>query len=80
MNKNLAIEYYYSSNYNKNCTIIGVKSTGLQASKKLGYKTISTMKLVGEEESYISKFYTGIDVIIPNSYEMLDQEILKLIS
>jgi hypothetical protein len=77
LNKNLAIEYYYSSNHNANCTIIGVKSTGLQASKKLGFKTISTMKLVGEDETNLSKFYTEIDVIIPISYEFLHREMLN---
>lgn len=77
LNKNLAIEYYYASNLNTNISIIGVKSTGLQASKKLGFKTISTMKLVGEEETNLSKFYNEIDIIVPNSYESLFDEIKK---
>lgn len=75
LNKNIAIEYFYASNINKKITIIGVKSTGLQASKKLGFKTISTMKLVGEEEINVSKFYNKIDIITPNSYEILYNEI-----
>jgi len=75
LNKNLGIEYYYSASMNKNITVIGVKSTGLQSSKVLGFHTISAIKIVNEEDPVVVGFYKNIGVILPLT---IDELLLEL--
>lgn len=57
-----AIENFYSSSLNKDIIIIGIKSTSLQTSKKLGFQTISYAQKSKELNQDIIRFYNNIGI------------------
>lgn len=58
------VENFYSSNLSNDLSIIGIKSTGLQYAKKLGFNVKSIGKMVNEVDDNVLSFYSkiGIDV------------------
>lgn len=80
LDKNIGIEYYYSSNLGKEMTVLGIKSTGLQASKKLGLNTISIAKIVNENNADLDNFYNKIGIHTPDSTLELKQLLVEKIN
>lgn len=66
LDKNVGIESIYASlaNYTDLFTIVGVKSTGLQSAKKIGFTTISLFHMCGEENRNLIDFYSRIGIKI----------------
>lgn len=58
------VENYYSANINKDLLIVGIKSTGLQNAKKLGFKVVSIAPLVNEADPNVLSFYSKIGIEI----------------
>lgn len=58
------VENFYSANIDNPITIIGIKSTGLQNAKKLGFKVVSLSPVVEEADENIISFYKRIGVTI----------------
>lgn len=58
------VENFYSANIGLPLTIIGIKSTGLQNAKKLGFKVLSLSPAVGESDENIISFYEKIGIKI----------------
>ena len=56
------VENFYSANIGIPLTIIGIKSTGLQNAKKLGFKVISLSSAAGESDDNIISFYKKIGI------------------
>lgn len=71
LDKNLGIEYYFSAAVNKHITVLGIKSTGLQSAKVLGFNTISAINIVNEDDPSVVKFYKSIGVTLPLTIEEL---------
>jgi hypothetical protein len=64
LDKSIAIESYYKTLAGKNPLIIGIKSTGLQTAKKLGFNVISVAKIVNEHNPDVISFYDKIGITI----------------
>lgn len=64
LNKNVGVEFFYSSSFKKNVTVIGIKSTGLQNAVKMGFNTISYAKQAGEYSNDVLAFYQDIGIKI----------------
>ncbi|MDR2408804.1 MAG: alpha-2,8-polysialyltransferase family protein [Bacteroidales bacterium] len=71
LNKNMGIESYYIPAMNKYITVIGIKSTGLQSAKKLGFKTISLSELTNENDTMVDQFYKSINILVPTQETQL---------
>lgn len=61
LDRKLALECYLTNSNTKELTVIGFKSTALQTAKKMGYKTISLIDKVEQNETVLS-FYKSIGV------------------
>ncbi len=61
LDRRVALESYLTNSNTKEITVVGVKSTALQTAKKMGYKTISLINQVEQNEAVIS-FYKSIGV------------------
>lgn len=64
MDKSVGIESTYLSllPHKEEVTIVGIKSTGLMSSKKMGFKTVSLFKRCGENNDNLIKFYQKLDI------------------
>lgn len=69
LDKDIAIEGYYASyiSCKEKITIVGIKSTGLQVAKKLGYRVVSLAQLCGEENENLDSFYKRIGIAMPST-------------
>lgn len=62
LDRTIGIESFYKGLKNKNPLIIGIKSTGLQTAKKMGFNTISLAKIADEHSPDVINFYKNIGV------------------
>jgi hypothetical protein len=67
LNRNKGIEAYCPVFLEANCLIIGIKSTGLQSSQKIGVHTVSIANLVNESNKDMDLFYEKIGIKQINS-------------
>lgn len=63
LNRLTALESYMTNSNTKNLTILGIKSTSLQTSKKMGFSTVSLIKHVEPNNASIVEFYNSIGVV-----------------
>lgn len=71
LDRNIAIESYYKSLVGHNPKIVGIKSTGLQTAKKMGFEVISLAKVANEHNSEVMSFYEKIGInILTNLSEL----------
>ncbi len=61
LDSKIAMEYYLTNTTNKDITVIGIKSTSLQSSRKMGFETVS-LKLSDNNDMY--SFYNKIGIIV----------------
>ena len=64
LDRNIAIESYYKTLVNHNPLIVGIKSTGLQTAKKMGFNVTSLAKVANEDNPDVTAFYEKIGIII----------------
>lgn len=64
VSKFTGVENIYSSNISASLTVVGIKSTGLQNAKKLGFKVISMAPAVNEDDENLMNFYCHIGIKI----------------
>lgn len=62
LERGISIESYYASMDPNNISVLGIKSTGLQTAKMLGYNTLSMIKSIDPEESQVLDFYEKIGI------------------
>lgn len=67
INRFTGVENYYSASLNHELIIIGIKSTGLQNAKKLGFRVVSIAPIVNEEDENIFNFYRSIQIQVVTS-------------
>ena len=60
------VENFYSANIGSNLIIVGIKSTGLQNAKKLGFEVVSLASIVDEADENVLQFYRSIGISILN--------------
>lgn len=58
------VENFYSANIGNNLIVVGIKSTGLQNAKKLGFEVCSLASIVDEADENVMKFYRSIGIKI----------------
>lgn len=58
------VENFYSSNVGSNLIVVGIKSTGLQNAKKLGFEVWSLAPIVNEADENVIRFYRSIGIKI----------------
>lgn len=64
LDRKISIESYYASMDPDKVIILGIKSTGLQTAKLLGFYTISMISKIESNKSEIVKFYKNIGIEI----------------
>lgn len=69
LDRNIAIESYYKDTVKASPIIIGIKSTGLQTAKKMGFKVVSLSKLLKEDDKQVLQFYKKIGVFVPKTMD-----------
>ncbi|WP_147400018.1 polysialyltransferase family glycosyltransferase [Bacteroides ovatus] len=67
INRFTGVENYYSASLNRELIIIGIKSTGLQNAKKLGFHVISIAPIVHEDDENVLNFYRKIQIQVITS-------------
>jgi hypothetical protein len=71
LDRSIAIESYYKTFVGQNPLVVGIKSTGLQTAKKMGFNVISLAKVVNEHNSDVISFYEKIGIkILTNLSEL----------
>jgi len=73
LNRNIAIESYYKDFLNNKPIIIGIKSTGLQTAKKMGFDVISLAKVADEHNEDVLNFYEKIGITILDDIKQFNQ-------
>jgi hypothetical protein len=63
LNSKIAIEYYLANTTDKDMTLIGIKSTSLQTAKKMGFKVVSLIQSLNENNKEIIDFYNKIQIM-----------------
>ena len=71
LDRKIAIESFYKDFLEQKPIIIGIKSTGLQTAKKMGYKVITLSKFLNEHNEDVIKFYKKIGICIPNNLDSI---------
>lgn len=64
LNRFTGVENFYSANIGSNLIIVGIKSTGLQNAKKLGFDVLSIASIVNEADENVIRFYRTIGIKI----------------
>jgi len=72
LDRHIAIENYFKAFHGKRPLIIGIKSTGLQTAKKIGYNVLSVAKLVNEHTPDVVSFYKSIDIHVIENFQDLE--------
>lgn len=67
VNKFIGVEGYYSASLNHELIVIGIKSTGLQNAKKLGFHVMSIAPIVNEDDENVINFYRRIQIQVVTS-------------
>ena len=62
LERSISMEGYLSCASGKQLRVIGIKSTGLQTAKKMGFETVSLIRLV-DGDCQVSDFYKKIGII-----------------
>lgn len=62
LERSISMEGYLSFASGKQLRVIGIKSTGLQTAKKMGFETVSLIRLV-DGDCQVSDFYKKIGII-----------------
>lgn len=73
LNRNIAIESYYKDFLNNMPLVIGIKSTGLQTAKKMGFNVISLAKVANEHNEDVLNFYLKIGITILDDIKQFNQ-------
>lgn len=72
LNRFTGIENFYSANIGNALTVVGIKSTGLQNARKVGFNVLSLASIVDEADENVMAFYEAIGInIMKESNELI---------
>lgn len=73
LDRNVAIEIYYKDCLPAKPLVIGIKSTGLQTAKKMGFEVVSLAKAADEHNEDVISFYKKIGISVPDNISQIRQ-------